>query len=122
MKYEVRVGGKSFLVEVKEVTPSTFEVSVNGKRVKLRFEPQELKVQAEKIAGNEIKAEISGTIVNVLVEEGERIKEGDPVLVLEAMKMENEVASPFNGVVAKIKVKEGDKVITGDSLIVISPD
>ncbi len=60
-----------------------------------------------------------GKILKILVKEGDQVKTGQGLLVLEAMKMENEIPAPKDGIVKKILVKEGDTVNTGDPLIEI---
>jgi biotin carboxyl carrier protein len=60
-----------------------------------------------------------GKIVNVVVKEGEKIKENDPVATLEAMKMEMPVVAPVSGTVKKINVKAGDEVTSDTILMVI---
>lgn len=57
-----------------------------------------------------LKTQMPGRIVRLLVAEGEAVKKGQPVLVIEAMKMENELKAPQDGVVSRIHVKEGDVV------------
>ena len=68
---------------------------------------------------NQVVAPMQGTIVNVLVEEGSEIEAGDPICVLEAMKMENNVLAEKSGVVKEVLVSEGDSVGAGDVLAVI---
>jgi glutaconyl-CoA decarboxylase len=60
-----------------------------------------------------------GKIWKLHVREGDAVTEGQLVLVLEAMKMENEIFSPASGKIAQINCKEGDSVNTGDVLVVI---
>jgi acetyl-CoA carboxylase biotin carboxyl carrier protein len=67
----------------------------------------------------EIVAPMPGTIVNILVNEGEEVLEYQEVLILEAMKMENAIPSPEGGVVKEIKVKVNDKVSTDQVLMVL---
>jgi acetyl-CoA carboxylase biotin carboxyl carrier protein len=67
----------------------------------------------------EIVAPMPGTIVNILVNEGEEVLEYQEVLILEAMKMENAIPSPEAGVVKEIKVKANDKVSTDQVLMVL---
>ncbi|NJE02791.1 pyruvate/oxaloacetate carboxyltransferase [Thermococcus sp. MV11] len=64
-----------------------------------------------------VTAPMPGKILRILVKEGEQVKTGQGLVVLEAMKMENEIPAPKNGVVKKILVKEGDTVDTGQALI-----
>lgn len=59
---------------------------------------------------NDIKAPMPGLVLNVAVAEGQAIKKGDPILVLEAMKMENVIKAPADGAIRKISVNKGDKV------------
>ena len=63
-----------------------------------------------------------GTIVDVLVEPGKKVKAGDPVLVIEAMKMENEVQAPISGTVINVWVSKGDSVTPDEALIEIQPE
>ena len=64
-----------------------------------------------------IVAPIPGLVLHLLVKEGDEVKEGDPVIILEAMKMESEIASTATGKVNKIAIKEGSSVQEGDVLI-----
>lgn len=64
-----------------------------------------------------MKAFIPGTITKVYVKAGQAVKEGDELVVLEAMKMLNEIRAPFNGNVKAISVVEGDKVTKNQVLI-----
>jgi len=66
---------------------------------------------------NVVTAPMPGKILRVLVREGDQVRVGQGLLVLEAMKMENEIPSPKDGVVRRIFVKEGDTVDTGQPLI-----
>jgi biotin carboxyl carrier protein len=68
---------------------------------------------------NEIVSHIPGTIIKVKAKVGARLKEGDTVLVLEAMKMMNQVKMPFTGKIKEIQVAEGQKIPKGTVMIVI---
>lgn len=59
---------------------------------------------------NHIKSYIPGTIQEVFVKEGQKVKAGESLLILEAMKMQNQIAMPFDGKVKKIHVKVGDRI------------
>ncbi len=115
MKFKVKVNNREYEVEILNADPPIFEVSVNGKKTVLNVAEKKKKDVSE----NVLAAEMSGTIVKVMVKEGDEVKAGQPVLILEAMKMENEVVSPVDGKVAKILVKEGDKVTQGDTVAFI---
>ena len=66
---------------------------------------------------DKMRARIPGTILKVYVKEGQKVLRGDPVLVLEAMKMANDLASPSDGTVKAVHVKEGDTVPKGELLV-----
>lgn len=66
-----------------------------------------------------VKAHITGVIFQVLAKPGDRVGVGDPIIVLESMKMEIPVEAPRAGIVKEIKVKEGDTVQEGDTLALI---
>ncbi|MEW5733646.1 MAG: acetyl-CoA carboxylase biotin carboxyl carrier protein subunit [Thermodesulfobacteriota bacterium] len=68
----------------------------------------------------EVQAPMPGTIMKILVKEGDTVAEDQEVLILEAMKMENPIFSPAGGKVASVKVKAGDKVDTGQTLMEIA--
>lgn len=67
----------------------------------------------------EVTAPMPGTILKVLVEVGDQVKEDEEVVILEAMKMENPIYAPKDGKVVEIKVKEKDKVDTDQVLVVL---
>jgi len=78
------------------------------------------RAKADKANPNQIGANMSGTIVKVLVDKGSVVKKGMPVAVMEAMKMEITIQSPGNGYVKEIYIKTGDAVETEDLLLEIS--
>ncbi|MFL5764930.1 MAG: biotin/lipoyl-containing protein [Bacteroidia bacterium] len=110
---------RSYNVEVIKADRSekSFIVSVNGNKytIGVKDKYDELlkslgfdNLNASKV--NEIKAPMPGLVLDIRVAEGEAVKKGDPVLVLEAMKMENIIKSPTDGTVKKISVKKGQAV------------
>jgi glutaconyl-CoA decarboxylase len=64
---------------------------------------------------------MTGRIVRVNVKTGDAVNEGDVLLVIEAMKMENEITAPVGGTVREIGVNAGARVSEGDTLLVIEP-
>ncbi len=70
-------------------------------------------------AGAPVTAPMPGKILRVAVSVGAPVKNGDLVLVLEAMKMENEIFSPADGVVKEIRARDGETVNTGDVMMII---
>ena len=70
-------------------------------------------------AGDAVKAPMPGTILKVNVQNGQAVKEGDVLVVLEAMKMENEIMAPKAGTVTQVLVSKGSSVDTGAPMVVI---
>ncbi len=66
-----------------------------------------------------LRARIPGVVVSVAVQPGRKVKRGDPLLILEAMKMRNELLSPAEGVVTKVYVTPGQMVTKGELLLEI---
>lgn len=92
-----------------------FDVNIE-KIESTRYKP---KTPDRKISGT-IKSSLPGQIISVLVKKGDRVKKGQPLLLLESMKMENEIVSPKSGVVSKIYVKQKQVVMKSHKLLEIS--
>lgn len=69
-----------------------------------------------------LKAPMPGKIIDVLVKEGAPVLRGEPVVILEAMKMQNEILSPVNGKVISVTAKAGTNVMKDDPLLEIKPE
>lgn len=101
-----------------------YEVQINSNHYKINI-ANDLDLLIEKMGleltsaqkADKIHAPMPGLILEINVKEGQEVKEGDYVIVLEAMKMENALTAPKNGVVKAIKVKQNDTVNKGDLLI-----
>jgi len=110
---------------VLEVNGKRFEVAawvpeVAGVAVKTSSKPRRAASSAGGTAGSgQVAVPMQGTIVKVLVEVGQEVAEGDAVVVLEAMKMENNINADKAGSVVEVKVSPGDTVGAGDIVIVI---
>ena len=118
-RFHILRNNHSYVCEVlsADQQKKSFEIKVNGKtcRVILKDRFDELlhhlgmdKVAAHKV--NLIRAPMPGLVLKLIVNAGEEIKEGDSLLILEAMKMENVIKSPGAGTVKLIRVKERDAV------------
>lgn len=116
-KYIVTVNGNKYEVEVEEVG---FDGSVREPEKKIEDTKKETAV-AKKPAGGDItvKAPMPGTILDIKVKEGQSVKKGEVLFILEAMKMENEIMAGEDGVVVKIAVPKGAQVNTDDLLAVL---
>jgi oxaloacetate decarboxylase alpha subunit len=108
--YSVRVNGKSFQVEVAE----------GGQLGDVRpVATSAAPAASAASAGDAVKAVLAGNIFKVHVSPGEQVTEGQPLLVVEAMKMETAVSAPKSGTVIDVYVGEGDVVSVGDPLVAI---
>lgn len=125
-RFHILHAGRSVTAAVVEADYATknFKLKLNGQLVELqvkdRFDLLLAKLgmsaaTASKV--NELKAPMPGLIVAVRVEPGQTVQKGEPLLVLEAMKMENILKAPGDGVVAAIKVGLRDNVTKGQVLI-----
>jgi len=72
-----------------------------------------------KLAQEIIEAPITGTVISVEVKVGDQVEEGDVLLYIESMKMENPIIAPVNGKIAEVKVSEEQVVETGNVLVII---
>ena len=124
-KFNIAVNGTTYEVEVEEIrgdsTPVPARPTVVPPVVKTTPAPD---ISAASVTvpsgGIIISAPMPGTILSILVKQGEAVKKGQTLLLLEAMKMENKIKSGFDGIVTSISVKEGDTVNTGQVLIQLS--
>lgn len=78
------------------------------------------KTEVKSGAGKAAIAPMAGKILSLLVKEGDTVKRGQALLVLEAMKLENDIVAPQDGKVEKILVQAGKMVETGEELVVIA--
>lgn len=129
--------------DVVEVEPGVFSVLTQGRSLEVRLDPGgvdqssvahvdgrrvEIEVRdprkySRRGAGGaadgpqNIQAQMPGKIVEVMVEAGDSVETGQPLLVVEAMKMQNEVRAPKAGVVAQVLVTPGDAVAAGQAML-----
>ncbi len=114
--FSLIVDGKSYEAYVYE-GEEDLEVLIKGQLYHSRVEDErERRLRAaaggSKVASGTfyLKAPMPGLVISVAVEEGQEVKEGDVLLILESMKMQNELKSPRDGVVGRIQVVDGDNV------------
>ena len=101
-------------------------ITFNGRELTVDYETERHRL-LRKVAGlgisahvhADIKASMPGLVVRVNCQAGMDVKKGQPILILEAMKMENEVRSPLDGTIKEIRVKTGQPVEKGDLLVVL---
>jgi len=123
-KFAVTVNGKTYEVEVEEIGGQSAAPAAPAPRMeaaKPAEAPKAAPAGASAPAGAEtVKSPMPGTILDIKVSNGDTVKEGQVLMILEAMKMENEIVSPCDGTVASIHVAKGASVETGDLLIAIA--
>ncbi|MEG1762246.1 MAG: biotin/lipoyl-containing protein [Bacteroidales bacterium] len=140
-KYKFTIHGTQYNVEINNVEDRTIQLELNGTPYEVEVDkevkqsktprlvskpaipstestPQVAKTNAAS-AAYEIKSPLPGTVMEVLVKVGDVVKEGQKILVLEAMKMDNNLDSDKAGVVKEVKVSKGDSVMEGDVLMII---
>ncbi|SEQ16618.1 sodium-extruding oxaloacetate decarboxylase subunit alpha [Basfia succiniciproducens] len=116
--YTVELEGKAFVVKVSEggnitnIAPTQTSNAVPA--------PQEAPVAAPASGGTPVTAPMAGNIWKVVATEGQKVAEGDVLLILEAMKMETEIKAAQAGTVQGIAVKAGDAVAVGDTLMTLA--
>lgn len=129
-KFMINVNGNSYEVEVEEVTeggvvsrpstPAPKAAPVAPAAPKAAPAPKAEKKELVVSQGQEvIEAPMPGNIWKIIAKEGDEVKAGDILLILEAMKMENEIVAPRDGIVSSINTTEGSAVNTGDKLVVL---
>ena len=124
--YSVIEEGQQFEAMVDEKGAHGFDVLVAGRVFHLESIDERTKLLAHSAAPvvtgpQAVAAEMPGKVVKVAVPAGEAVREGQGVIVLEAMKMENEITSPIAGRVKEIAVSEGQTVEVGAVLFVVEP-
>jgi acetyl-CoA/propionyl-CoA carboxylase biotin carboxyl carrier protein len=107
-RFSVELDGKRFSVQVRERLESTIRPS--------KPRPPETSGHVGGGAGEDITAPMQGTIVKILVAEGQQVEAGDVICVLEAMKMENSILAHAEGKVEEINVQAGQSVEAGATL------
>ncbi len=100
---------------------TSYTVYINGRcfRIEKKSALQILGPKTGKLRKASVNTSMPGRIVKVLMQEGDPVKEGQAVLILEAMKMQNEIKSPQSGRIGKIYPKTGESVETGALLFTV---
>lgn len=143
-EYKLKINGNDYNVTINDVEETVANVEVNGTPFKVEFEkpitktktitvinkpksaaPAAPAVQVNKPAaaapagGNAVNSPLPGVVLEISCKDGEAVKQGQKILVLEAMKMENIIEAPADGTIS-YKVGKGDSVLEGAVLAVIA--
>lgn len=125
MKYKIALNGSNYEVEVEFAEPmqaQEFQTYAPAPVAAPVAEAVPVDTPAAPVAvgtGEAVNAPMPGTILKVNVTQGQAVKEGDVLVVLEAMKMENEIMAPRAGTVSQVLVTKGSSVDTGAPLVVL---
>ena len=147
-EYKFKINGNDYNVAINSIEGKNADVTVNGVSYSVELEnapaaaPVAAPVAAPKAqaapaapaaaaapaapkaaapaGGKAIKSPLPGVILSIDVKEGQAVKRGQKIAVLEAMKMENEILSEFDGTVAAIHVAKGDSVLEGANVVTIA--
>ncbi len=142
--YKFKIYGHEYAAKVIRRDDEEIVINVNGQEYKAYLEPKKSSIKARptpkldrpKAVYGEgakttsppdqvrevgcVKAPLPGQVLKITVKEGDTVKAGDTVMLMEAMKMQNTVTATKPGTVDKIMVNEGDSVLEGQDLIKIS--
>jgi glutaconyl-CoA/methylmalonyl-CoA decarboxylase subunit gamma len=139
--FKMKIHGNDYTVDIKKVGEGVASVEVNGTVYDVQFEAERKISKTPTLTrtpvytsgadrpkataaptenkGKVVKAPLPGVILEVNVREGDAVKAGDVLLLMEAMKMENNIVAPMDGRVVAMKVGKGDNVLEGDPLVEI---
>jgi biotin carboxyl carrier protein len=146
-QYEVTIGGETVHVDAVRSGPTVYSIIEDGKQFEAMvdergahgfdvlvggrlFHLESVDERTRMLAGSAVvvttgpqtvAAEMPGKVVKVNVAAGAEVAEGEGVIILEAMKMENEIPSPIDGILKELAVSEGQTVEAGDVLFVVEP-
>ncbi len=112
--YEIEIDGQVYHVKVREL-PDDAVMTEQPKAGSSRNTAD----SAPPAEGKTMLAPMAGTILRILVKEGQRVKKGENLIVLEAMKMENEIVADEDGVIRSILVKANDSVESDQPLLIL---
>ena len=148
MKYEYKVKGVDYEVEIQDIEGNIANVTVNGIPFEVEMK-QPVKAAKQKVklgtpaaapvasaspasaapaekpaapaaSGKPVVAPLPGTINDIKVKVGDKVNAGDTVIILEAMKMQNNIEAETSGTITSVNVNKGDAVMEGDTLVTIA--
>jgi glutaconyl-CoA/methylmalonyl-CoA decarboxylase subunit gamma len=144
-EYKLKINGNDYNVVINDVEETTAQLEVNGTPFNVEFEKPITKPKAIKVVktstvapavspasnrssaattststtGTAVTSPLPGVILEVNVKEGDQVKKGQKLMMLEAMKMENVIEATVDGTVKSIKANKGDSVLEGAALVII---
>ena len=145
-EYKFKINGKEYAVAIGQAEGKNLTVNVNGADYQVELENAPVAAPAAPVApvapvaaapaaaaapapaaaaapagaGEKVNSPLPGVIVEVCVKEGQAVKAGQKLAVLEAMKMENDIPAPKDGTVTAIHVSKGDSILEGAPVVTIA--
>jgi biotin carboxyl carrier protein len=148
--FTARIGDRTYQIKVLNANRDELSMLVDGKRIRayttkhlvadrdvhlvalagrdarqfelVRIEPVEMRRARSHVGSSALEAQMPGQVTKVFVSEGDAVKAGQPLLILEAMKMETRVSAQVDGIVKHLMVAIGDTVERGQQLAEVVPD
>lgn len=139
--FKFKINGTEYSVDINEVEGQEISLDVNGTPYKVTVDKEMKKKQvtvttrtasqvsaapsgvvqtsAPASKGSKVTTPLPGTILDVFVNVGDKVKAGQTVVLLEAMKMENNIEADVEGTITEVRVRKGDSVLEGDVMVVI---
>ncbi len=144
--FKFKINGTEYSVDINEIEGQEISLDVNGTPYKVTVDKEmkqkQVVIQTRKApqvaaahgsevqksapaapagsgAGTKVTTPLPGTILDVFVNVGDKVKAGQTVVLLEAMKMENNIEADVEGTITEVKVRKGDSVLEGDVMVVI---
>ena len=124
---KVIVNGKEYEVEL-DGEGTTWKATVGGQTFEIEMPEATVAAKPRRSGGRKkkksgtVSANIPGKVVTVEVEVGQAVVEGQVILILEAMKMQNEIQAPVSGTVVSVECSEGEAIEANVPLVVIEPE
>ncbi|MGQ1787542.1 MULTISPECIES: acetyl-CoA carboxylase biotin carboxyl carrier protein subunit [unclassified Saccharicrinis] len=126
-EFLIKINDKTHVGEVLDLKQNEVSVMINGNTYHFTIDTELASRRKQKLAKDsgkkvsKVNAPLPGEIVAVLMSEGHEVHKGEPVLILEAMKMQNEITSPVNGKIKNIHVKAEETVMKDQILFEVDP-
>ena len=131
-EYKFKIGNQDYTAQVDEQSANALTVTVNGQTYQVEI--PESKAKGPRVAApaanpaaqtggpKNVNSELPGTVTKINVTDGQHVKRGDVLLVIEAMKMANDITSEVDGTVQRVAVSQGQSVNQGDLLVEMVAD
>ena len=124
--YSLIIEHQSYEVDIDEVDSGNYTVLLKEDHFDVQIIDEKKKKLTEKLGSGasgrqEIKSPMAGNIWKIMKNQGDSVKQGEVLLILEAMKMENEIRSPIEGIVTNLNAVEGSAVSAGALLCLLDP-